>query len=151
MRRFLLKSPTIFTVRIIEHQRPIKLCVPSIALPQDVIPSLRSRAVALITFFKDAIVPKPNGIGKYLQAIPVDGQSPVRFTDDNCGGVMCARPLNGLLSDATPGMDPAFIGIMPKGGGEDRGLNFHHAGRLLGHLYRPIVQSLIEKRPGLMQ
>jgi hypothetical protein len=79
----LLKSPAISTIRIVQYQGPIELCLPAIALPNDVILTFRRRAVALITLFEDAIVPKSNRLGKYLPAIPVDDQAPVGFADDN--------------------------------------------------------------------
>ena len=79
----LLKPPAIFTVRIVQYQGPIELCVPAIALSNDVILAFWRRAVTLITLFEDAIVPKSDRIGKYLPTIPVDGQAPIGFTDDD--------------------------------------------------------------------
>jgi hypothetical protein len=108
----LLESSSIFTVWIIEHQRPIELRLPTIALPNDVILALGSRAIALIALLKDAIVSKPNGIGKDLSTIPVNGQSPIRFADNNCRRVMCTRPFNGLLCCSTPSVNATLIGIM---------------------------------------
>ena len=109
----LLKPSTIFNIRIVEYQGPIELCLSPIALPNDVILAFRSRAIALITLFEDAIVSKPDGIGKYLSTIPVDGQLPVGFADNNRRRMMRARPLDGLLDNPAPRLDPTFIGIMP--------------------------------------